>query len=242
MPQIEFPLGQPPSLHPLRRDLLPPCSRASQVLRSCQTSRVRSSSAHPFGLRLGGRRLDQRFGKRGISRFPNMTLPCVLGLSDHGEPSRASRLTACSVWPSASPGWRQHSQDGLFEIPYPARRFPCQRFGLALRFHRMTRGRDGSLLLSRRGLPPLNAMPVSTGAPGLTPWLLSLPRPRRSLTASLAFSIPAATALPDCRLISRRGAGESRLTAASNSHCRPTLLLNESRLFRPPRLPPAGNH
>ncbi len=49
---------------------------------------------------------------------------------------------------------------GLFDIRYPTRRFPCQRFGLALRFHRMTRGRDGSLLLSRRGLPPLDVTPV----------------------------------------------------------------------------------
>ena len=62
-------------------------------------------------------------------------------VSDHGEPSRASRRAARSVWPSANRGWRWHSQGGLFEIPYPARRFPCQRFGLALRLRRMTRGR-----------------------------------------------------------------------------------------------------
>jgi hypothetical protein len=116
------------------------CSRASQVLWSCPTSRIRSSA--PYALRASCRGLQDHFAdERGISRFPNITFPCVLGVSDHGELSRASRLTARLIWPSTGLGRCQRSQGGLFEIPYPARRFPCQRFDLALRFRRMTRGR-----------------------------------------------------------------------------------------------------
>src|SRR5450830_1376317 len=116
----------------------------------------------PFGLRAAVCKTYPA-DERGISRFPNMTFPCVHGVSDHGEPLQASRLTARSVWASFYRGWRRHSQCGLFEIPYPARSFPCQRFDLALRFRRMTRGRMVRYLLPRRGLSPLDVMPVSTG-------------------------------------------------------------------------------
>jgi hypothetical protein len=48
----------------------------------------------------------------------NMTFACVLGLLDHGKPSQASRLTARSVWPSASNGWRRRSQ-AVFSRSHP---------------------------------------------------------------------------------------------------------------------------
>jgi hypothetical protein len=39
----------------------------------------------PFGLRAA---VCETYlaDERGISRFPNMAFPCVLGVSDHGEP------------------------------------------------------------------------------------------------------------------------------------------------------------
>src|SRR6266496_2382516 len=136
----QVPLSQPPSLHPLRS---PVRGVVRELLRYYEAVRL-PASVHrhrmPFGLRAAVCETSLADG-RGISRFPNMTLPCVLGVSDHGEPLQASRFTAHKVWPSANRGWRRHSQCGLFEIPYPARSFPCQRFDLALRFRRMTRGR-----------------------------------------------------------------------------------------------------
>ncbi len=122
----------------------------------------------PFGLRAAVCQPYLADG-RGTSRFPNMTLPCVLGVSDHEEPSRASRIAAHKMWSSAGLGRRRRSQGDLFEIPYPARRFPRQRFNFASRLHRITRGRAERYLLPRRGLSPLSVMPVFPAHLGLSP-------------------------------------------------------------------------
>src|SRR5260370_28383638 len=58
----------------------------------------------------------------------------------------------------------------VFSRSHTARKFPCQRFSSPSRASPHDSGTSGSLLLSRRGLPPLPAMPVSTGPPRLTPF------------------------------------------------------------------------
>src|SRR5581483_2958963 len=127
----------PSPLPPLRRRVLTLlCSRASQVLRACPTSRTRASPSYPDkGSRRGP--VKSQVGC-GTSRLPNErvvlsceVLACVRGVFDPAGPGR-SRVASDLVWP-----WAFEKRLG---IPYvdlsglnsPARTCPCQRFDCTL--------------------------------------------------------------------------------------------------------------
>ena len=92
-------------------------------------------------------------GTSGVSRFSRMEFPGMPGVCDCAGFISGSRWSSPMMWPSASPNGVGTPNEMDFAAQYPACLCPCQRFACHLAANtRMTRGQDGSLLLSCRTL------------------------------------------------------------------------------------------
>ena len=129
----QIPLGQTPSLHLLRRQLLQPCSETSPVLWVCPTSRVRSSSAPVLGLPDASREHWPLSGEPGTSQLPCKMCPYVPGSQTAQDPGEARIYAPPNVAFRVVSGRRRPEVRGISRLDNLARSSSCLRFvsGLA---------------------------------------------------------------------------------------------------------------
>jgi len=146
------PLGQPPSLHPLRHHFP---SFVRGLRRYYRTVRLPMAVHHritslDFPLRPGPHPLPP--GGHGISRFSHRMFPDVLGVLDRAGSARDSRSRPGRYRLPQRRG-RRHPGVMVFRGSMPSPPVPLSTLRLKPRdLLRMTRGRCGSLLLHRMTL------------------------------------------------------------------------------------------
>ena len=146
------PLGQPPSLHPLRRrlpGLVRGLRRYYGAVRLPMTVHQRITSLD-FPLRPGPHPLPP--GNHGISRFSREMFPDVLGVSDRAGSARDSRFRPVRYRLPHRRG-RRHPGVMVFRGSIPSPPVPLSTLRLRpCGLLRTTRGRCGSLILHRMTL------------------------------------------------------------------------------------------
>ncbi len=143
------PFPPPPPPPATRRGF---CSRASQVLWACPTSRRRTSPSCSLDSRRGPwRHFPGPAG--GISRFLLARLACVRGVFDHAGPNRHLRWRG---GPCCFPLMRVRQRPGLgfSRLNSPAHMPPVNASRTPYGRLAHDSGLSGSLLLSHRGLAP----------------------------------------------------------------------------------------